>query len=249
MSDKILEVCAGSFDDCVSAFQGNADRVELNSALSLGGLTPSLATLMKVKKEIGIETCCMVRPRPAGFNYNVSEFEIMFEDARLLLEAGADGIVFGFLNENFTIQKEYTRKMVELIHSFGKKAIFHRAFDLCENLESSIVDLIECHVDRILTSGGRSNVDEGIKNISNLQSHYGSRIEILAGCGIRVDNVKKILNMTHVTQIHSSCKGYVFDSTTRNAFVSYSYLENNHDCTYEAVDTNKVKMLKKVLNS
>ena len=103
--ERIVEVCAGSYQDCIAAYKGKATRVELNSALSVGGLTPSLASLRRVKKETNLQVICMVRPRAAGFCYEKEDVEIMFEEAKILLENGADGIAFGFLNMDGTIQK------------------------------------------------------------------------------------------------------------------------------------------------
>ena len=73
---NILEVCCGSYYDALQAQKGGARRIELNSALHLGGLTPSLATLLKIKEDTDLEVICMVRPRGAGFCYNDEDFEI-----------------------------------------------------------------------------------------------------------------------------------------------------------------------------
>lgn len=94
----IIEVCAGSYEDCLSAALGGAERVELNSALSVGGLTPTVAVLRRVKQDTDLQVICMVRPRAAGFCYTEAEKALMFEEAELLLDSGADGLAFGFLN-------------------------------------------------------------------------------------------------------------------------------------------------------
>ena len=83
--DKIVEVCCGSYYDALQAQYGGARRIELNSALHLGGLTPSLATLLKVKDNTDLEVICMVRPRGAGFCYNDEDFEVMKLDAEYYL--------------------------------------------------------------------------------------------------------------------------------------------------------------------
>ena len=93
-----VEVCAGSIADCQIAERAGADRIELNSALFLGGLTPSIGILQKVLDSgVSLPIVCMVRPRGAGFCYTKEEFESMLIDAKLLLEAGAKGLAFGFL--------------------------------------------------------------------------------------------------------------------------------------------------------
>ena len=130
MQKITFEVCAGSYQDCLAAEKGGADRVELNSALSVGGLTPSLISLMRAKKETSLKIVCMVRPRAGGFCYDETEAQLMLEEAELLLEHGADGNAFGFLKADRTVDAEKTKKMVELIHVKGGEAVFHRAFDV-----------------------------------------------------------------------------------------------------------------------
>ena len=125
----LLEICCGSFEDVKTAWQNGADRVELNSALYLGGLTPSTANLICAKEQCSIPIVTMVRPRGGGFCYSQDEYETMLLDARILLEHGADGIAFGFLTEDHAIHRNRTQEMIDLIHSVGKEAVFHRAFD------------------------------------------------------------------------------------------------------------------------
>ena len=97
MKNILLEVCCGSADDVIEAYQAGADRVELNSDLFHGGLTPTVGTLRVVKRETDIPVMTMVRPREGGFCYTEAEYRVCLEDAELLIENGADGLVFGFL--------------------------------------------------------------------------------------------------------------------------------------------------------
>ena len=107
MQKITFEVCAGSYQDCLAAEKGGADRVELNSALSVGGLTPSLISLMRAKKETSLRIVCMVRPRAGGFCYDETEAQLMLEEAELLLEHGADGIAFAqHCSQSFRISTE-----------------------------------------------------------------------------------------------------------------------------------------------
>ena len=161
MQKITFEVCAGSYQDCLAAEKGGADRVELNSALSVGGLTPSLISLMRAKKETSLKIVCMVRPRAGGFCYDETEAQLMLEEAELLLEHGADGIAFGFLKADRTVDAEKTKKMVELIHVKGGEAVFHRAFDVTPEPAKAIETMIDCGVDRLLTSGQQAKALEG----------------------------------------------------------------------------------------
>lgn len=239
----VIEICAGSYQDCITAYKGGAQRVELNSALSVGGLTPSIATLKRVKKETCLKVICMVRIRAAGFCYDKEDIELMLEQAKLLLENGADGIAFGFLNEDGTIYEKATRQMINLIHSYHKEAVFHRAFDITKDPYQAIETLINLKCDRILTSGQKSKAMQGMELIKDLQEKYGQQIEILAGSGMNHKNIQEMKNYTKIKQVHSSCKGYRIDPTTSNDSVSYSYIDNTNQ--YDLVDFDLVEKLVK----
>ena len=238
-----VEICTGSYADCMAAFHGGAERVELNSALSVGGLTASVAVLRRVKKETTLKVICMVRPRAGGFCYDEAETKIMMEEARLLLENGADGIAFGFLHADGTVHRERTLQMSELIHSFGKEAVFHRAFDVTKDPFQAMQVLLSCKIDRLLTSGQRAKAMQGAELIAQLQDRFGDRIEILAGSGVNAQNAGELLARTGIRQVHSSCKGYRLDPTTASEHVSYAYLDDAHAMEYDVVEETLVRAL------
>ena len=240
MKRDLFEVCAGSVQDCINAQLGGADRVELNSALHLGGLTPSLAMLKLVKEKTSLKVVCMDRPRAAGFCYDDVEIETMFEDAKILLENGADGISFGFLNSDATINVTETKKMVELIHQYQKEAVFHRAFDCVDNPMHAIKQLIDGGVDRILTSGLQPTAMQGASVLKKLQSEFGDQIELLAGSGINANNIRALKEQTGLHQFHGSCKEWCKDPTTTVGNVSYAYHESDD---YDCVSLEKVKSI------
>ena len=240
MKRDLFEVCAGSVQDCINAQLGGADHVELNSALYLGGLTPSLAMLRLVKEKTSLKVVCMDRPRAAGFCYDEVETETMFEDAKILLENGADGISFGFLNSDATINVTETKKMVELIHQYQKEAVFHRAFDCVDDPMHAIKQLIDCGVDRILTSGLQPTALQGSSVIAKLQSEFGNQIELLAGSGINANNIRTLKEQTGIHQFHGSCKEWCKDPTTTVGNVSYAYHESDD---YDCVSLEKVKSI------
>lgn len=240
MKRDLFEVCAGSVQDCINAQLGGADRVELNSALHLGGLTPSLAMLKLVKEKTSLKVICMDRPRAAGFCYDDVEIETMFEDAKILLENGADGISFGFLNSDATINVTETKKMVELIHQYQKEAVFHRAFDCVDDPMHAIKQLIDCGVDRILTSGLQPTAMQGTSVLEKLQSEFGDQIELLAGSGINANNIRALKEQTGLHQFHGSCKEWCKDPTTTVGNVSYAYHESDD---YDCVSLEKVKSI------
>lgn len=239
----LIEVCAGSLKDCLVAQQSGANRIELNSGLFLGGLTPSLATLILAKKEVSIPIICMVRPRGAGFCYDDYDKKVMFHDAKLLLENGADGIAFGFLNGDRTIDEVSTKQMIDLIHSYGKEAVFHRAIDCVEDIIGSVETLITLGCNRILTSGGQPTVDKGKSVLKQLQQRYGNTIEFVMGGGVHADNITELAQYTNINQCHGSFKGWYDDNTTSTKSMSYRYIDKD---VYDGVDEYK---LKKFINS
>lgn len=222
-----------------------AKRIELNNALHLGGLTPSLATLKLTKKNTNLKVITMVRPRGAGFCYNEIEFEVMKEDAKSLLENGADGIAFGCLNKDGSICIKQTKEMIEIIKSYQGEVVFHRAFDCVEDPYTSIELLIELGVDRILTSGLKPKAIDGKDLIKNLQEKYGSQIEILAGSGMNASNAKEMMKYTGIYQVHSSCKDWVNDATTHRHEVSYAYAPVPHENDYDVVSKELVEKIVK----
>ncbi len=245
--EKVVEICCGSYEDALAAYRGGAKRIELNSALHLGGLTPSLGTLILTKKNTDLKVIAMVRPRGAGFCYSDADFEVMKTDAELLLENGADGIAFGCLNENGEIEEDRVREMTAIIKRHQGEAVFHRAFDCVMNPCEAAEKLIEIGIDRILTSGSKEKAIDGMELLCELQKNYGKRIQLLAGSGMNAGNARELMERTGICQVHSSCRGWLFDPTTEGPEVSYAYVEQPHRNAYEAVDEKLVKKLVDVL--
>lgn len=241
--ERIIEICCGSYEDALAAYHGGAKRVELNSALYLGGLTPSLGELILTKKNTDLKVITMVRPRGAGFCYNEAEFETMKTDAELMLENGADGIAFGCLDKNGNIDEAQTKEMTAIIKKHHGEAVFHRAFDCVSDPYGSMEKLIAIGIDRILTSGLKAKAMQGLELIRELQKRYGDKMEILAGSGINASNAKEIMDKTGISQVHSSCKSWRCDPTTTGKEVSYSYAAAPHENDYDVVDAELVKIL------
>ncbi len=235
-----LEVCCGSYEDAINAYLGGAHRIELNSALYLGGLTPTTKTLDLIKRNTNLEVISMVRPRGSGFCYTPLEMEEIFANAMSLLEAGSDGIAFGFLTSDGKIDKQNTKKMVDLIHMFKRQAVFHRAIDVTEDYLNNISLLADLGVDRVLTSGKKPKALDGLALIKEASQKYGDRIQILAGSGVNISNANTILDEANIYQIHSSCKDYLYDKTSNYGEVSYDYYS---DSRYEAVSKDLVRGL------
>lgn len=218
---KTIEICCCSVDDAVCAFQGGADRIELNSALEAGGLTPTLGCLLEAKKQIPIPIITMIRPRTGGFCYTDLEFETMKQDAEIMLEHGADGIAVGILNKDSTIDLNRTKFFTDLCHEYKKDCVFHRAIDITPNLLEATQQLILLGVTRILTSGGHQRCLEGIDTINQLLN-YSDKIQILACGSIRSTNIAEIISKTSCKQFHMALMENLFDPTMRNTMISFN---------------------------
>lgn len=201
----ILEICCGSAEDGLIAFAGGADRIELNCALELGGLTPSLGSLLEIKSRVPQgKIMAMVRPRPGNFLYSEREYAAMKRDGELLLLSGADGLVFGFLREDGSVDMERTAYMAGLAQRAGKEAVFHRAIDMAPDWKKGLDALMEAGITRVLTSGQRPTAIEGAETLRQMQIYAAGRLEILPGCGVREHNLEALLQYTGCYQVHMS---------------------------------------------
>lgn len=239
----MIEICCGSYEDALAAWNGGAGRIELNSALYLGGLTPSIGSLRLIKANTGLKVISMVRPRGAGFCYTEAETEQMFADARILMENGSDGLAFGFLTLGGKLDSEKTGRMIELIHEFHGEAVFHRAFDCVEDPYEAIEELIRLGADRILTSGLKEKAPQGAPLLKELQKKYGNQIQLLAGSGVNGDNARTLMEETGLTQVHSSCRDWKGDATTSGRWVNYCFAPAPHENDYDAVSEALVRKL------
>lgn len=217
-----IEIMCGSLNDVTTATEANVDRIELNQAMELLGLTPTINTLKSAKEITDLPIVTMVRPRGAGFNYDENELNIMLEDAKLLLNNGSDGIVFGFLKENGKLNTEYIKRMVDIIDD--KEKVFHKAFDYTRDLEEAICQLIDLGVNRVLTEGGNHKGDilKGSEMIGYLQRKYGDKISIVPAGGVNSQNIRKVLNITECKQIHFSAKENILDPSTGQNYLRVS---------------------------
>ena len=240
MPDKILlEICCGSADNVIQAEKGGADRAELNSSLFQGGLTPTIGTLKTVKRRVHIPVMCMVRPRAGGFCYTEAEFETACEDARLLLENGADGLVFGFLRADGTVDEHRTWELVGICK--GRPCVFHRALDVTPDWKRALDTLMDLGVTRVLTSGQESDVFFALDTIREMIDYARGRIEILPGAGITLRNVERVAAATGCTQVHLARHKTLPDpSVNNNRSIYYGGALYPPEDSFEVTDSDYV---------
>ena len=198
----MFELCADSLEAAKTAQAGGADRLELCEELAISGVTPSSSLLAATLEAVSIPVHVLIRPRGGDFVYSDAEFSLMrsqIEDAKA---AGAAGVAVGVLLPNGVVDVERTRELVELARPLN--VTFHRAFDETANLEEALEDVIQTGADCLLTSGGAPNVLEGAEQIGRLQAQAGDRLELMAGGGLKLNNLSEVVRRSRVTCLHGS---------------------------------------------
>ena len=200
---RLLEVCTGNLASVIAAVKGGAERIELCSALSLDGLTPSIGLLKYVRQTFPeLKIHVLIRSCEGGFVYSKDDLETMLLDIHEA-SAYADGIVCGALTPEGDIDTEALRLMVEA--SEGKPFTFHRAFDKCRNPQEALEQMIDAGCKRILTSGQQPSAEQGIPLLHELNKQANGRIIIMPGGGVNEKNARLILDQTGCIEIHGSC--------------------------------------------
>lgn len=199
---KKIEIACFNPESALIAAQAGADRIELCDNLALGGTTPDLEVVREARSRLTIDLYVMIRPRGGDFFYNDAEREQMKTDILQMKMLGADGFVFGILDQNHQVDVKANTELVQLASPLP--CTFHRAFDEIPDLEQAIDDLVGCGFSTILTSGGHANVDEGERTLMELVAYAGKRIVIMPGGGLRSTNIHRIATRTNATFYHSS---------------------------------------------
>lgn len=201
---RALEVCVGSVESAIAARDGGAARIELCSALEIGGVTPSLGMIREARKVEGIAMHVLIRPRGGDFLYTPEEVACMEQDIIVARECGADGVVIGALTADGDIDVAACRRLVKAAD--GIHVTFHRAFDMCNNPLKALEDIIALGCDRILTSGQAATAEAGLPMLCELVKAADGRLSIMPGCGVNSSNAATILNSCGAKEIHASAR-------------------------------------------
>ena len=203
-SVPLIEVCIDSVESAVTAQAGGAHRVELCDNLLEGGTTPSAGMIAVTRRRLAIGLQVMIRPRGGDFCYSDADFQVMRHDIRVAKSLGADGIVFGILRPDGTVDRARSAALIELARPLN--VTFHRAFDVTRDPFAALDDLIALGVDRVLTSGQESSALEGLDLIRELVRVAGGRILVMPGGGVDERNVAKIVDQTGAAEVHVSVR-------------------------------------------
>ncbi len=204
MGTALLEICAGSWDSVLAAHRGGAARVELCSALSEGGLTPSAGLVAAACRLSGLRVHVLIRPRPGDFLYTDAEADIMADDVRRAVGLGADGVVIGGLTPEGDIDTRLTRRLAEA--AAGRSVTFHRAFDLCRRPDRALECLVDCGCHRLLSSGQAPTAEQVLPLLRAFVGHAGDRLVVMPGSGVNAGNAARILRESGAHEIHASAR-------------------------------------------
>ena len=204
---KILEVCVDSYASAMAAISGGADRLELCSALAVGGLTPSPALLQQIRHVSNIPVRCLMRTRGGDFLYTPEEIQQMAMEMKLLKEAGADGFVIGCLTADGNLDKDAMKPLLKAAEGAG--ITLHRCIDVSRDLCETYREAAALGIDTILTSGGAGNCLAGMENIRQLidlrEELNGP--EVLIGAGVKASVIAQFLEQVPGTRaFHMSGK-------------------------------------------
>ena len=189
--NKVLEICVDSLASARAAIKAGADRLELCSALAVGGLTPYTALLRQIRRESQIPVRCLIRPRAGDFLYTPEEIELMQLQIMELKAAGADGFVIGCLTPDGLLEQKAMKPLIEACGSSG--ITLHRYIDVSADLEQTYRDAMELGIDTILTSGGAASCRSGKECLRSLitlrDALHGP--EVLIGAGVNADLISE----------------------------------------------------------
>jgi copper homeostasis protein len=242
----LIEVCCGSVDDALEAQAGGADRVELNSSLFFGGLTPSLGAVIEARKLLRIPVMVMIRPRGGGFRYSETELSVMERDIEQAADHGADGVVFGVLTAEGGLD---SRSNARLRARAGRlTAVFHRAFDVMSDPEQGLEKLIDLGFTRILTTGRRAQIEDGADYVKKVLEQARDRIEILPG-GMSPRSASRLVRHIGCGQIHVAAFTRRTDNSSRgNPEVYFGSALYPPEDSYELADRSFVAGVRAALN-
>lgn len=205
MSSVLLEVCVDDAAGLLAAVEGGADRIELCSALSLGGLTPTEG-LMQLAGRMAVPVYAMIRPRAGDFIFDETEIAMMEAEIDAARRAGLAGVVLGASFADRSLDAACLARLVRRAGDMGRT--LHRAFDLVPDQAAALETAVDLGFERILTSGGGKTAAEGIVSIADLVGRAGGRLSIMPGSGVTLATVTPLLG-TGVSEVHASCSSPV----------------------------------------
>ncbi|WP_242069378.1 copper homeostasis protein CutC [Paenibacillus dendritiformis] len=202
MKQVLLEVIGTTREEVVTAARNGADRIELITAITEGGLTPSLGLVQEAVEAADIPVNVMIRPHSRSFIYDADDMRTIVADVRLIRSTGANAIVFGALTPEGTIDKAALERVLEAAD--GLPMTFHRAVDETRDIYEALDVLLGYpQITSVLTSGGQPSALQAAGVIAEMvRRAEGSSLAILAGSGLTVESVGGFIQETGVRHVH-----------------------------------------------
>lgn len=205
MDDTItLEVCVDNAGGLAAALIGGADRIELCSALEIGGLTPT-AGLLRVASASPVPVVAMIRPRGGDFCFDDLETQLMLNEIDAVAAAGLQGVVLGASLPDGQLDQRTLARLVRRAADHKLRCTLHRAIDLCPDLAQATSLAVDLGFERILTSGGARSAPDGLAGLQRCFDAAAGRIAIMPGAGINAGNVGLLRARLPLTDVHASC--------------------------------------------
>jgi len=201
LREIIKEACVETFEEAILAEKKGADRVELCSRLDLDGLTPERKIIEKVLGALSIPIKIMIRPRSGNFSYNDHELNIMKEDILFCKDLNVQGVVFGLLDQNKTIDIENMKYLSNIAD--GLEITFHKAIDQVGIIIDEIDRLLAIgSISSILTSGGAFDAQSGSSFLKKLAEKYQDIITIIPAGSITKNNIHELHHKIGAKEYH-----------------------------------------------
>lgn len=204
VAPALLEIAANSAASALAAQAGGADRIELCTALEVGGLTPTHAQIAMARERVDLPIYVLIRPRAGDFVYSDLEFETMERDIRNCAALGCDGVVIGALDAEGHVDVPRCRALIAAAGTLG--VTFHRAFDVSRDPRRALEDIVALRCERVLSSGARDSALAGAALLRELVVQAGGRITVMPGASIDDTNIATIRTLTGAREFHASAK-------------------------------------------
>lgn len=219
----MLEIIATTLEDAILIEKCGADRIELVSALSEGGLTPSYGLIKAVIESVSLPVNVMIRPHHQGFKYSFDEIDIMIEDIKIAKILGANGVVLGVLDDNDNVDFKKLELLLEVVGDL--EVTFHRAIDSCHDILEDLKKLgSRTRITRVLSSGGPGHAEDNLEVLNKMNAILTSVDKILlVGSGVNYNNLNNIVKLTNTKELHLG-----------------THVRKNESC-FESIDENRLK--------
>ena len=240
-----IEIVVYNIESALRAQEGGADRIELCDNPGEGGTTPSYGTIELVRQNVSMDVFVMIRPRGGDFCYSSYEFHAMKRDISQCQKLSVDGVVFGILNPDGTIDKKRCKELIAQCRPL--KVTCHRAFDMTKDPFQALEDCIEVGFDRILTAGQQPAASKGVDLITDLISRANGRIVIMPGSGVNEDTVEGIVSKSRATEIHFSATAFRnSDMKFRNEKIAGMGSDEGAEFKLRTVDPERVRRTREI---